>query len=192
MSRKNIFRLFLTMALLLSLILIGGLLLVPHVSADCGTPPTSSCASCHSPNNHVEVMGAWNHVHLEQDICINCHGGNGTSMDKVAAHTGLVAQPLTDIFTNCYSCHPADYVARADQMAASLHVSPGSCATPTSIAVLGESGGPDAGRGVTSPGHSEPIPFWKAIAIIGSGLAGLTLFFLGLGWLNSHRVQDPQ
>jgi hypothetical protein len=57
--------------------------------------------------------------------------GNGAA----AAHQNLVANPLDDIYTNCHSCHPDDYQARAERFAAELGVTPGSSPTPTPVPV---------------------------------------------------------
>jgi len=189
MSRKILVRWLLTMALLLVVALIGCAVSTASVLADCGTPQKSSCISCHAPDGHVEGMGEWNSVHLSQDMCINCHGGNGSTMDKALAHQGIVAQPLSDIYTDCHSCHPADYVARSDQMAASLNVTPGCIATPTAIAVYSGSGGPQSRSITTSSGGTGVISSGKSIMFIIGALASLIFFLLGLGWLDSHRVK---
>jgi hypothetical protein len=192
MSQKTLFRWLLGFAFLISVTITLGILATSSVSADCGTPPKSSCISCHTPGNHVEVMGEWNSVHLAQDMCINCHGGNGSTMDKDLAHIGMVAQPLSDIFTNCHSCHPADYIARSDKLAAVLNVTPGSCGTPTAIAVYVESGGSHTGRTALSLDNSGGIPLWKSIAIISGVMVSLGLFLLGLGWLSHHRIKNQR
>jgi hypothetical protein len=54
-------------------------------------------------------------------------------MDKDQAHEGLIANPLTDIYTSCHGCHPDDYVTGADRFAVVLSVTPGSIATPTAV-----------------------------------------------------------
>ncbi len=190
MSRKTILRWVFTIAILSGVTLFWGLTSTTRVLADCGTPPKSSCISCHTPGNHVEVMGEWNSIHLEQDMCTNCHGGNGSAMDKDLAHEGLVAQPLSDVFTNCHSCHPADYIARSDQLAAFLNITPASCATPTAIAVYGGSGGSYTNRIALPLDNSRGIAVWKPIVIIMAALACLMVFLLGLVWLVSRRLKS--
>jgi len=190
MSRKLMFRWLIGFSSFFATTIAAGILATSPVSADCGTPPKSSCISCHTPGNHVEVMGEWNSVHLTQDMCINCHGGNGSTMDVGLAHEGMVAQPLTDIFTNCFSCHPADYIARSEQMAAVLNVTPGSCATPTPLAAYVEAGGSNTGHIAMSFNNSGGIPLWGSIAILSGGLACLALFLVGLGWLSHHRIRS--
>ena len=188
MSRKNLFRWPLTMALLSAVALIWCGVATSRVLADCGTPPRSSCISCHSADGHAEIMGEWNSVHLDQDMCINCHGGNGSAMDEDAAHEGVLAQPLSDIYTDCHSCHPADYIARSDQLAAALNVTPDCNATPTAFAAHSGSGGPHTGSITTSSGGTGVLSSWKPIMLITSALACLTFFLLGLEWLDGHRA----
>jgi hypothetical protein len=188
MSRKFIVRWILTAAVLSVVTIIWGMLSTTHVRADCGSPPKSTCSSCHIPGSHVEVMGEWNSVHLAQDMCINCHGGNGNAMDEGLAHEGMAAQPLSDIFTNCHSCHPIDYLARSEQLAVSLNVTPASCATPTVVAAYGESGGSNSSRIAHPSDHSGGTPVWKLIMMGGIGLTGLIVFLLGLVWLDGHRI----
>jgi hypothetical protein len=189
MSRKSLIRWLLTIALLLVVTIIWFAISASPVSADCGTPPKSSCISCHASDGHVEGMGEWNSVHLSQDMCTNCHGGNGSTMDKGLAHQGMVAQPLSDTYTDCHSCHPADYKARSAQMAAALNVTPDCVATPTAFAISSGSGGSHTGSTTTPSGGTGALTSWKPIMFIAGALASLTFFLFGLGWLDSHRVK---
>ena len=145
MKKRILFRWLLTICILIGVTLVWCAVSTSRVSADCSVPPKSSCISCHAPDGHVTAMGEWNNVHLNQDMCTSCHGGNGSAMDKSLAHAGMVAQPLSDIYTDCHSCHPADYQARSNQLAATLNVTPESCATPTAVAVYAGSGGSHTG-----------------------------------------------
>ncbi len=185
---KALFHWFLVISVLLMTALFWSILSISPVSAQCGTPPKSSCLSCHAQVDHLAGMGEWNKIHLNQDMCTNCHGGNGSTMDKDLAHAGMVVQPLSDIYTDCHSCHPIDYTTLSAQFAATLNVTPGSCATPTPVPMNNVSGGPSPG-GITTGSHSssatiQPQPF----LLIAGGLATLIFFFLGLGWLGKHRL----
>jgi hypothetical protein len=156
------------------------------VSAQCDTPPKSSCISCHAPEGHIAVMGDWNDVHVKQDLCLNCHGGNGSSTDKVLAHTGMLAQPLDDVYTSCHSCHPKDYTNRSEQFAATLEVTPGSCETPTPVPADGLPGSsPQNGTGL-STNAVKAAPNWGNLGAIGGAALFLVFFFLGLNWLGKH------
>ncbi len=157
--------------------------------AQCGVPPKSSCANCHSKNGSVNAMGDWNEIHMKQDLCIHCHGGNATAMDKNIAHQGLLAQPLSDIYTDCHSCHPDDYAARSEQMAAELNLTINSCATPspTVLAVLPI--GPDLGNRVFSIDRPGTSTFGKSLLWIAGGSAILGGFILALGWIEKNRVE---
>jgi hypothetical protein len=189
MSRKILVRWGLTIAMLLVVTMIWFAISAFPVSADCGAPPKSSCISCHASDSHVEEMGEWNLVHLSQDMCTNCHGGNGSTMDKGSAHQGMVVQPLSDTYTDCHSCHPADYLARSAQLAATLNVTPGCIATPTAFAISSGSGGSHTGSTNISSGGTGALSSWKSFLVIGGAVAGLAFFLLGLGWLDGHRVK---
>lgn len=104
-------------------------------AAQCGSnpPPDSSCYTCHIEENPVAENGEWHGVHARKDCCTKCHGGNCSTMDQDLAHQGIIGNPLSDIYTNCHSCHPDDYQARAELFAAELDITPGSIATPTTV-----------------------------------------------------------
>jgi len=189
MSRNILFRRLLTISLLVVVTFIWCAASTSHASADCGNPPKSSCISCHALDGHVEVMGEWNSVHLTQVLCTNCHGGNGSATDKTLAHEGVVAQPLSDVYTNCHSCHPTDYLARSAQFAVSLNITPSSCATPTAFAIYDGSDGSHLGNVAIAPDNKEVIPSWQSIVSIIGTLASLAFFMLGLCWLNCHHVK---
>jgi hypothetical protein len=106
------------------------------VQAQCDDyPPNSSCITCHEKEYPVFKDGEWHSVHGRKDCCAQCHGGNCSTMDKELAHQGMVANPLDDIYTNCYHCHPDDYKARAARFAALLGVRPYSSPTATPVPV---------------------------------------------------------
>jgi hypothetical protein len=104
-------------------------------SAQCGSnpPPNTSCYTCHIQQEPVTGIGEWHGVHAQMDCCAKCHGGNCLSMDKDTAHQDMVADPLSDIYTDCHSCHPDDYQAKADLLAAELQITPSSIATPSPV-----------------------------------------------------------
>ena len=154
--------------------------------AQCGTPPTSSCATCHAEQDPVNENGEWHIIHADQDICINCHGGNATAEDKDLAHENLAAHPLDDIYTDCHGCHP-DYDERAAQFAPVLGVTPSSCATPTPIPANTTSG-ESPSNGIHVPADtantSEPL---QPLLVFGATFIVLFIFSFGLGWFSGHR-----
>jgi hypothetical protein len=103
-------------------------------AAQCGDNPQElSCVTCHDQQDPVYQKGEWHAVHARKEVCTSCHAGNCSTMDKDLAHEGLVADPLTDIYTGCHGCHPDDYATRAARFAVVLAVTPGSVATPTAV-----------------------------------------------------------
>ena len=159
------------------------------VFAQCGDPQPSSCTTCHAQEDPVSNKGAWHSSHANEDICINCHGGNGTAMDKNLAHEGMVTQPLSDIYTDCHSCHP-DYVERAVPFAATLQITPSSCATPTPVAVSNVSSGLPPSSMVLPSNLTSAASSSQPFLFIAGGLAVLAFFFFGLGWLERHHVKS--
>ncbi len=148
--------------------------------AQCGTPAKSTCLTCHAQQDPMADKGEWHVVHASKDICINCHGGNGTSMDATAAHQGMTAHPLSDAYTDCHSCPPDDYTVRAQRFASTLGETVGSCVTPTPAPV--EAVGPQqivyqpAPPERPSQAPSAPsVIFGVTVAVFGLGLA-VTLF----------------
>jgi len=102
--------------------------------AQCGDiPESSSCYRCHQEQGAFPVYGKgdWHDIHAAKDCCWNCHGGNTMSDEADLAHVGMLTNPLADIYTDCYACHPGDYQERAEQFAVLLGVTPESKPTPT-------------------------------------------------------------
>jgi hypothetical protein len=136
----------------------------------------------------VNENGEWHIIHARKDICIHCHGGNGSVMDKDLAHEGLMAHPLDDVYTDCHSCHP-DYDERADRFALTLGVTPGSCNTPTAVPVGNISNGPPSGMINISTGVINTTTTPQPFVVISSFLMVLALFLFGIGWLEKHQVK---
>ena len=126
---------------------------------------------------------------FNQDMCTACHGGNGSTMDKKLAHEGMVAQPLSDIYTDCHSCHPADYQEKSAQYASTLQETSGSCATPTPFPMNIVSGGELPGN-MAIPSNIASAAFrQQPFVLIAGWLVILIFFFVGLVWLERHRVE---
>jgi hypothetical protein len=87
--------------------------------AQCGNIE-STCYTCHQATDPVCGTTDWHAVFGHRYACWNCHGGNDRAQDKAQAHVGLVANPLQNAYTNCYSCHPNDYQQRAQQLASEI------------------------------------------------------------------------
>src|SRR4030042_4061802 len=175
MSRKWFFTL-----VFIGLFFLGGSVLVwamtpTPVAAQCGSnpPPDSSCYTCPVTQYPVYENGLWHGVHARKDCCAKCHGGNCSTMDKDLAHQDMIANPLSDIYTDCHSCHPDDYQSRAVVFSGELGITPSSIPTPTPV---------PAGKVLASPLvilpspiSSQPSTFpWLAV------LGGLTIIVVVL------------
>ena len=124
------------MIFLAAMAVVLGILTVSPAQAQCGdTPADSSCITCHETQgmDFVSGKGEWHAIHVRKDCCWSCHGGNTQAQSKDLAHVGMTANPLEDIYTDCYSCHPDDYPARRRAFAVVLGVTPSSGPTSTPV-----------------------------------------------------------
>jgi hypothetical protein len=184
MSRKRFFVIIFAGMLFLGIGFLVWVLTPLPVSAQCGSnpPPDSSCYTCHVQEDPVAENGEWHGVHARKDCCAKCHGGNCSTMDKNLAHQGMVANPLSDIYTDCHSCHPDDYQAKADIFAAELDITPGSIATPTPV---------PSGKILAAPLVILPTPLLTTssglpLPLILGGSAVIILFIFGIIILITH------
>lgn len=144
------------------LLLIAGMMVwsARPASAQCGTS-ASSCKNCHETQGVLPVSanGAWHSTHAFGDFCEFCHAGNVQAKEKDAAHVGLVA-PLDDVKAGCQSCHPADFMDRAQIYASTLGVSVGTGSGGGSSGSAGGGGSTSVGAtGVGAPLGGEEIDF---------------------------------
>ncbi|MCJ7724447.1 MAG: hypothetical protein MUP03_09970 [Anaerolineales bacterium] len=96
---------------------------VSSAKAQCGSQ-ISSCKNCHEVQAQMPVNQdgtGWHQSHAFGDFCEFCHGGNVQSIVKEESHVGMVA-PLSDLQTNCGSCHPSDLKEKAQVYAVALGV----------------------------------------------------------------------
>lgn len=188
MRTKNFFRWsFITLPLAILAVLFIGTL---SARAQCGNPQPSSCKTCHAQEAPLTDQNAWHLDHASQDLCVNCHGGNGSTMDKNLAHISMTVQPLSDVYTNCHSCHP-NYAALAAPYAATLQVTPSSGATPTPAAAGNfSSSGLPPNNSIIMPSNltNAALPL-QPFLFITAGLALLILFCVGVCWMDRHRVK---
>jgi len=70
--------------------------------------PTPACLSCHEDQYYMYDSGCWYCITEARDRCVNCHAGNGDSMNKQEAHIGLISNPLGNGPDNCKTCHAED------------------------------------------------------------------------------------
>jgi len=142
MNQKKITSFFLVLGLVLVASSIFLLAATP-AKAQCGSQ-ASSCKNCHETQAQKPVNTdgtTWHTQHAFGDFCYLCHAGNNQATEITASHTGMVA-PLSDVITNCMSCHPNDYEAKAQVYATTLGVTIGT-------------GGGSAGAPATSVASSQ-------------------------------------
>ncbi len=174
---------------LLLLVGIGMLSRPAPALAQCGGPSEqrSSCITCHEIQEPVVNRGEWHSIHAGMDMCVNCHGGNASTMIEADAHLGVVADPLQDIYTDCHSCHP-DYEVLASRFAQEAGVTPGSCSTPTPVAVEASRFEPPSGSLGSVPGPGPSVAPSQPFLLMATGISALVVLFFGMGWLVGHRA----
>lgn len=151
----------------LGFLLLSGLFLTwpaANASAQCGSQ-ASSCKNCHEVQGQDPVNNdgtGWHQSHAFGDFCYICHAGNNQSMDKDAAHTGMVP-PLSDVQAACQSCHPNDLMARAEVYATALGVQVGegggtdTTPNPTATPAGGAGAATDGGSSSEAGGGTELV-----------------------------------
>jgi hypothetical protein len=173
---------------------VAGILLLTAVAlpvrAQCGEPQDLYCVNCHSEQAQFKATDEWHSSHYAIASCTNCHGGNATAAEKDPAHEGLVANPLSDVYTSCHRCHPNDYLTIASGYAAKLEITPGSCATPTPVPQGILPGGFSGGNVVLPYNNHAATMAAQSIGWIAACLAVLAVFFGGLRWLEKHHLSQ--
>ena len=172
---------------------------IQKVQAQCGDDPgSSSCITCHEKESAYRVIGTgiWHAIHASKDSCWNCHAGNSRVDDKELAHEGILVHPLEDVYTDCYACHPIDYLQRAELFGAILGVTPASRPTSTPVLKIAASQKP-IGISYQVSREQSKEPAWVVVTsgflILGTFL--VLLFFLSRSILAStnqnNHIQNP-
>ncbi|MEW5957735.1 MAG: hypothetical protein AB1801_08435 [Chloroflexota bacterium] len=125
--------------------------------AQCGSQ-ASSCKSCHETQGQLPVNnnGDWHTAHAFGDFCEFCHAGNVQAKAKDEAHLGLVA-PLDDVKAGCQSCHPTDYMDKAQVFASTLGVEVGAGAGGGDNSSGGNDSDSDGGNATGSTSVGAPL-----------------------------------
>ncbi len=137
-------------------------------NAQCGAS-LSSCKTCHEVKRALPVTtnGNWHKDHSFGDFCEFCHGGNTASMNKAEAHEGVIAIPVQNPSNTCSSCHPDDYIDRAEKYAKTLNITIDDSAPSESVAQSStETNGSQASTSDnTAPTQVATAPVKEASAI---------------------------
>lgn len=76
----------------------------------------STCLSCHENLYYLYDTGKWFCVAKAPMDCVNCHGGDPTTLDQTAAHQHRTAHPIINgDTTTCQQCHTEDCADRVQQ-----------------------------------------------------------------------------
>jgi hypothetical protein len=120
MNKKLTYLMF-ALSSIASLIVFG--MGVTHVQAQEPTPVVDygTCIKCHEDLYFLHDTGNWFCIRESPMQCVDCHGGNPTSLNKEEAHTNRKAHPiLNEDVSKCQECHPEqceERVAKFDRVA---------------------------------------------------------------------------
>lgn len=85
------------------------------------TPNNGNCIVCHENLYFLHDTGNWFCLNESPMTCVDCHGGNPSTLDQDLAHTSRAAHPvINDDVSKCQQCHPDecyDRVALFDRSA---------------------------------------------------------------------------
>lgn len=124
--------------------------------------PASACMTCHEDQYYLHDSGKWYCVDEAQERCVNCHAGNARALNEQEAHTGLIAQPLSDGGQRCQTCHAQETEALVQKVIGQT----GFHATIKTDAYLPQTSVSNA-QPVSLPTSSEPqAPLWYFPAAI--------------------------
>jgi len=145
-----------------AVLLVAGLMswTADPAQAQCGSQ-ASSCKNCHETQGEMPVNtnGDWHTAHAFGDFCEFCHAGNVQATGKDEAHVGLAA-PLDDVKAGCQSCHPSDYMDKAQIYASTLGVEVGTGSSGGGgSGSSGASGSATGSTAVGAPLGGEEIDF---------------------------------
>jgi len=100
------------------LILLIALSMPMTVHADGPTPPppdNGTCISCHEDLYFLHDTGNWFCLKESPMTCVDCHGGDSTTMTKKLAHANRAAHPvINDDVSKCQQCHPEQCTERVE------------------------------------------------------------------------------
>ncbi len=109
MSMKSIRLISLGVLLFLSVgILVGVKGVTNALAKSPNETPEPACISCHENQYYMYDSGCWYCITESRDRCVNCHGGDGDSLNEQEAHTGLISNPLGHGSDHCATCHGED------------------------------------------------------------------------------------
>jgi hypothetical protein len=123
MHKKKIFHLRLVFVLMSVATLFVSGIEPARVHAQEPTPITDhgTCIKCHENLYFLHDTGNWFCIRESPMRCVDCHGGNPTSLKQEEAHLYRKAHPIiNEDISKCQECHPEkcdERVAKFDQVA---------------------------------------------------------------------------
>jgi len=148
--------------------------------ADLGT-----CIKCHENLYFLHDTGNWFCIRESPMRCVDCHGGDPSSLKQEEAHAGREAHPvINEDVSKCQECHPAECderVAKFDQVAGISKVLIAVSYQPKPTIISEQSFDVQPGEPVEYPGWISAMEIIALVLI--SGLA-LTVYFV-------HKKHHP-
>jgi len=116
MRKKKIFHLCLTIALMSVAALFMSSIepTLVHAQEPTPMPDHGSCIKCHEDLYFLHDTGNWFCIRESPMRCVDCHGGDPSTIKKEDAHTNRKAHPIiNEDVSKCQECHPAECAERA-------------------------------------------------------------------------------
>lgn len=123
MCKKKFLRLCLAIPLVIAVTLFISAFKPTQVHAHEPTQLTDhgTCIKCHEDLYFLHDTGNWFCIRESPMRCVDCHGGDPSSLNQEEAHTNRKSHPIiNEDISKCQECHPAECderLAKFDQVA---------------------------------------------------------------------------
>jgi hypothetical protein len=111
MCKRKIYRLCLTIALMSVVALFKSAIETTRVHAQEPIPISDhgTCIRCHEDLYFLHDTGNWFCIRESPMRCVDCHGGDPSSLKQEEAHANRKAHPvINEDISKCQECHPAE------------------------------------------------------------------------------------
>lgn len=134
-----------------------------------------NCIVCHEDLYFLHDTGNWFCLNESPMTCVDCHGGNPSTLDQDLAHASRAAHPvINDDISKCQQCHPDECYDRVALFDRSAGISDVLVAVPYTPSYSMDA----APAWETRQDSGNLLPFWEFIPLLlVAGLAlGIYLF----------------
>lgn len=183
---KKMTYLMVALSSIAALIVFGMGVTLVHAQEPTPVVDHGTCIKCHEDLYFLHDTGNWFCIRESPMRCVDCHGGNPTSLNKEESHTNRKAHPiLNEDVSKCQECHPEkcdERVAKFDQVAGISKVLVAVPYQPTIVPVTDDS---------SMASEDEPVNYSNWIAAM-EILSPAVLVSLVLAVYLVHRRRQNQ